>query len=132
MILRMSRTVHIIEDDRSVRDSLETLLDAWGYSTRSYGDAEAFVEASGLDDSGLDDSDLIILDLILPGKDGRSVLRWLDETQRKSPTLLITGTRKQPLAQLRKSHPDLAILTKPLDGPTLRKCLSGLESTQLH
>ncbi len=124
----MSRTVHIIEDDRAVRDSLETLLAAWGYDTKVYGDAEAFVEASSVDDS-----DLIILDLILPGKDGRSVLRWLNETERKSPTLLITGTRKQPLSQLRRSHPDLTILTKPLDGVTLRKCLSGLESSrQLH
>ncbi len=124
----MSRTVHIIEDDRAVRDSLETLLAAWGYDTKAYGDAEAFVEASSVADS-----DLIILDLILPGKDGRSVLRWLNETERKSPTLLITGTRKQPLTQLRRSHPELTILTKPLDGVTLRKCLSGLEaSSQIH
>ena len=43
-----SGTVHIVDDDEAVRDSLQALLEAKKYDTRVYPTAEAFLKQADL------------------------------------------------------------------------------------
>lgn len=79
----------LIEDDRKLAENLKSTLQHEGYSTRVMtngprGEEEAYVE----------DYDLIILDIMLPGKDGLSVLRDLRAQKVDTPVLLLTARNR--------------------------------------
>ena len=58
-------TVHVIDDDRSVRESLAAMLGVAGYRTMLFPDAESFLAAHDERWAGC-----LLVDLRLPGKSG--------------------------------------------------------------
>lgn len=79
----MSRgPVHILDDDPAVLRSLDRLLRAAGYETRTYGNPYALI-ANAEQLSGC-----ILLDIKMPGIDGLEVHRRL---QNAAPVVLMTG-----------------------------------------
>lgn len=76
----------VVDDDTALRDLVEDYLSVSGY----------LVEVAG-DGAGLrallseHDVDLVVLDLMLPGEDGLSLLRWLRE--RHGPPVIIVSAR---------------------------------------
>jgi FixJ family two-component response regulator len=81
------QTVHIVDDDPSVRRSLARLLEARGHRTSLHESAEAFLETFDPRESGC-----AILDLSLPGKDGLQVQSSLAEIADGFPVIFLTGT----------------------------------------
>ena len=80
--------IHVVEDDAGVRElELYTLRTA-GYEAAGFGEPAEFRRA--LQD-GL--PDLVILDVMLPGEDGMSLLRFLrhDARTRRLPVILVTA-----------------------------------------
>ena len=65
--------VIILDDDEAVRDSLEILLQTYGYEVTSFGSARAFLDSGETGEGGC-----LILDLHLPDMSGFDVLRQLD------------------------------------------------------
>lgn len=88
-------TVHIVDDDPAVRDSLRALLVAHGFSTGTFASAEAFLRH--LDGPACGDA-CVLLDLRMPGMDGLALQRMLRERHPRLPVIILTGHGDVPVA----------------------------------
>ena len=78
--------VLVVEDDRSVRESLERALRLEGYQVSTVADG-----VSGFETVGRDQPDAVILDVMLPFLDGLSVCRQLRQRGDRTPVLMLTA-----------------------------------------
>ena len=62
--------IAIVDDDPAVRDSLTTLLEAAGHTTKSFKSGNLFLETEAANWQGC-----VLLDVRMPGKDGLTVLQ---------------------------------------------------------
>lgn len=76
----------LIEDSRSLRDTLQDGLSKMGYGVDAVGDGK-----EGLDYARFKEYDVIVLDLMLPGMDGISVLRELRASGKKTHVLILSA-----------------------------------------
>ncbi len=84
----MSRTILIIDDDRSQREYLEAVISDFGYRTRTAaGGSEAIDLLTG---SHRADIDLVLLDLMMPGIDGMDVLKRVAPDNPNLPIVVLT------------------------------------------
>ena len=81
-----SSLVHIIDDDGSVRDSLDSLLRSVGMQTRTYGDAAAFLSANRPDVPSC-----IVSDIRMPGLGGLDFQNQLAQHRIQIPIIFMTG-----------------------------------------
>ena len=88
-----SGTIHIVDDDEAVRDSLQALLQAKQYTTRTYASAEAFLAEHPSAPEGC-----AIVDVRMPGMDGIALLNRLRERGHMLPVIVVTGHADIPLA----------------------------------
>jgi two-component system nitrogen regulation response regulator NtrX len=82
----MSKRVLIVDDEESVRSSLEKLLAFEKYATFSAPDGETALEAV----TG-ERIDLVLLDIKMPGMDGIEVLQKIKEMRGDLPVVIISG-----------------------------------------
>jgi two-component system response regulator QseB len=78
--------VLLVEDERLIADAVKVSMTRDGYHVDWVADANSAEEA--LITSQFD---LVILDLGLPGRDGLSLLRWLRDTGRNEPVVILTA-----------------------------------------
>jgi len=78
--------VLVVEDDRSVRESLERALRLEGYQVSAVPDG-----VSGFEAVGREQPDAVILDVMLPFLDGLSVCRQLRQRGDRTPILMLTA-----------------------------------------
>jgi len=81
-----AKTVAVVDDDLGMRVSLERLLNAYGYETRAFASAEAF-----LDPGAATDADCLLLDIDLGGMSGIALRHRLIAIGRTVPTIFMTG-----------------------------------------
>jgi DNA-binding NtrC family response regulator len=81
-----STRILVIDDEASIRESLEVLLSLEGYSTGMAGDGE-----EGLRMLEANNFDLVLLDLALPGQSGLELLPQIKERQPELPIIMITA-----------------------------------------
>jgi len=79
----------IIEDEPSIAEVVMLYLNRAGYQTRTATDGDSGMK---LLEKGL--PDLVVLDVMLPGADGFSILRWLRERS-NLPVIFITARREE-------------------------------------
>ncbi|MBC5585535.1 response regulator transcription factor [Eggerthella sp. NSJ-70] len=99
----------IVEDDRLLSNAIaRSLRDAYAVD-------QAFDGEEGLFYAAQDVYDLVVLDVMLPGRDGFSVLEALRARGVRTPVLMLTakGTTADKLRGLRSGADDY--LTKPFD-----------------
>jgi two-component system, LuxR family, response regulator FixJ len=109
-----SNTVHIIDDDEALRDSLTFLLRTVRLDVLSYPSAAAFLEA--LPDANLS---CVITDVRMPGMSGIDLLRNLRERKISVPVIVITGHGDIPLAVEAMKIGAIDFLEKPFDDEVL-------------
>src|SRR5215475_12761775 len=85
-------TVHVIDDDDSVRLMLDSLLRSVRLSVCSYSSTQEFLKASRLDGPGC-----IVLDIRLPGINGLDFQEQLQEMGVSLPVVLMTGHGDIPM-----------------------------------
>lgn len=78
--------VSVVDDDESVRESLQSLLRSVGFAVKVFGSAEEFLNANY---SG--DSDCLILDVRMPGMSGIELHRRLVASGCEVPVIFITA-----------------------------------------
>ena len=78
--------ISIVDDDDSLRNSLNNLLRSLGYRTEGYASAEDF-----LNSNHLDATDCLILDVRMPGMSGLNLQRHLVENNSRVPIVFITS-----------------------------------------
>ncbi len=79
-------TIHLIEDDVSQRDSIESLLVFKGYITQSYSSANDFLKNAPFERPAV-----VIVDIQLPGISGIDLHRILIEKKITIPIIFISG-----------------------------------------
>jgi two-component system nitrogen regulation response regulator NtrX len=82
----MSKRVLIVDDEESIRSSLERLLSYEKFKTFSAGDG-----AAALDLAASERIDVVLLDIKMPGMDGLEVLGKLKEQHPDLPVVIISG-----------------------------------------
>ncbi|GLQ22370.1 DNA-binding response regulator [Algimonas ampicilliniresistens] len=89
----MKPTIHIIDDDEQVRESLGLLLETVGHDVLTYVSGDAHVDAA---------PDLthavLILDVRMPGRDGLETLLHVRTRSKNVPVIMISGHGDVPLA----------------------------------
>ena len=107
-------TVHVIDDDEALRDSLTFLLRTARLDVQSYPSAMAFLEA--LPEAKLS---CVITDVRMPGMSGIDLLRRLRERKISVPVIVITGHGDIPLAVEAMRIGAIDFLEKPFDDEVL-------------
>ena len=107
-------TVHVIDDDEALRDSLTFLLRTARLDVQSYPSATAFLEA--LPEANLS---CVITDVRMPGMSGIDLLRHLRERKISVPVIVITGHGDIPLAVEAMKIGAIDFLEKPFDDEVL-------------
>jgi DNA-binding response OmpR family regulator len=113
----------VVEDEMHLAEGLRFNLEAEGYGVRVVDNGEAALELLQTPQSPID---VVVLDVMLPGKDGFSVMSELRESGQFVPTLMLTA----------RSHPEDILkgfaagaddyLTKPFELTILLARLRGL------
>lgn len=111
-------TVHIVEDDASVADSLRMLLTAHGQPVRVYRDAETFLGA-GVPGK----NDTIIVDLGLPGIDGSQLVRWLTQLREAPKVFVVTGLAEKQIPHDLAGLDEASLIRKPIEPKTVKLLL---------
>ncbi len=118
-------TIHIVDDDNSVRDSLSLLLRFRGFHTREFASAEDFLAAWKPDWRGC-----ILLDLRMTGMDGLALQQKLIEAGSRLPIVFLTGHGDISQARAALKAGAVDFLEKPIDHEALFQSLA--EAMQKH
>jgi FixJ family two-component response regulator len=105
----MERLVAVVDDDISVRESLESLIRSVGMKVRVFASAEEF-----LNSAHPRKADCLVLDVCLPGMSGIELHRRLLALNRTVPVIFITAHASDDRDKLEaRSDWTVAYLTKP-------------------
>ena len=112
-------TVFIIDDDQAVRDSLESLFAAAGYTTESFAGAEAFLATYDPRRPGC-----LLLDMQMPGMGGLGLQKALAERKDSRPIIFLTAHGTVPMTVRALKNGAFDFLEKPADGNALLDLVS--------
>ena len=116
----MTKTsVFVVDDDPSIRRSLERLLRAAGYAVETFASSREFIEHADIGAACC-----VVLDIRMPGPSGLDVLRLLEAGDHHVPVIFITGHADVPSAQQDILARAVTVLTKPFDGEALLSVVS--------
>ena len=82
----MKPLIAVVDDDVSVRESLDSLIRSVGLAVRVFASAEEF-----LDSAQLGETDCLILDVRLPGMSGIELHRLLSGNSCRRPVIFMTS-----------------------------------------
>ena len=106
--------IAVVDDDRSVLESLAMLLASAEYDVRLFESARALLESGGLREI-----DCVISDVGMPVMDGFELARTVRAARPELPIIVITG-RPDLLNRSPLAYPDYyRVFEKPFDGPEL-------------
>ncbi len=112
------QTIHIVDDDEALRDSLIWLLESEGYQAATYASAEDFLAAWTPEMRGC-----ILLDVRMPGMSGLELFDKLVTQHNTLPVAFITGHGDVPMAvgALKKGAVDF--IEKPFNDRDMLKLI---------
>lgn len=100
--------VYVIDDDPSMRNAIEDLLQSVGLGIRVFPSAQEFLDAARPDAPGC-----IVLDVRLPGQSGLDFQRQISGTAMELPIVFITGHGDVPMSVRAMKSGAVEFLTKP-------------------
>ena len=106
--------VYVIDDDAAMRDSLEFLLGAAGFSPVLFDSASQFLQAFPELGFGC-----VVTDIRMPGTDGIELLKLLKTGPTRLPTIVMTGHGDVPLAVEAMKLGAVDFLEKPFEDERL-------------
>jgi RNA polymerase sigma factor (sigma-70 family) len=107
---RAALTVHIVDDDAAVRDSLSLLLSLRGYRTATFASAEHFLDSATPDSRGC-----VVADLRMPGLSGIEMQQAMRERGIAMPVVIITAHGDVATARAAFRADAVDFLEKPFD-----------------
>ena len=119
--------VLVVEDDPSARMGLTELIRAWGYETAGAVDGE-----DAIAQVRVNQPDIVLADLVMPRRDGLSLLRELKDRLDELSFVMITaqGTVDSAVSAMKEGAYDY--LTKPIDPQRLRILLERMVERHDH
>jgi FixJ family two-component response regulator len=101
--------VFVVDDDASLRESVEDLLRSVGLEVKSFGSTEEFLRSRRPDAPGC-----IVLDVRMPGQSGLEFQRTLVNASIHLPIIFISGHGDIPMSVQAMKSGAIGFLTKPL------------------
>lgn len=115
-------TIHVIDDDEAMRDSLAFLLDVNGFAVRVYSSASSFLDALP------EPPACILTDIRMPDMTGLELVRHLRQAGHRHPVIAMTGHGNVALAVEAMKAGVIDFIEKPFTDEALiaalRACLS--------
>jgi FixJ family two-component response regulator len=119
-------TVYIVDDDVSVRESLEALIELTDWEPRAFASAEAFLAHSP--GSG---PSCLVLDVSLPDLNGLDLQALIAQEHAHMPIIFITGYGDIPMSVRAMKAGAAEFLTKPFSDEVLLEAVgSALERSR--
>ncbi len=107
---RIDLPVCIVDDDASIRESVESLLRAEGLRVETYCSAKEFLARPSAEGPGC-----LVLDVELPGLSGLELQRELFRAESDIPIIFLTGHGNIPMSVRAIKAGAFEFLTKPFD-----------------
>ena len=104
-----TRTVHVIDDDDAIRDSVQLFLVNEGLEVKTYASAPEFLAA--LDAAPVEGC--VVTDVRMPGMSGMELLEHLAAHSLSLPVVVVTGHADVPLAVRAMKKGAVDLLEKP-------------------
>jgi FixJ family two-component response regulator len=115
-------TVFLLDDDPAVLKAVGRLLQAAGYTTKTYCSAEAFLSEHDASTPGC-----AVLDLSMPGLNGLDVQEALMRQGVERPVIFLTGHGTIPMSVLAMRAGAIDFLTKPVGNSELMSAIKSAE-----
>ena len=106
--------VFVIDDDRMIREGLQSLIKSVGLRVETFASAQDFLTAKRLDTPAC-----LILDVRMPGLNGLDLQRKLSDAHIHIPIIFITGHGDIPMSVRAMKEGAQEFLTKPVRGQDL-------------
>lgn len=106
--------VFVVDDDISVRESLELLIRSEGWQPETFASAQAF-----LDYPRIHNPNCLVLDVSLPGLTGLDLQRLVADDRTDMPIIFITGHGDVPMSVQAMKAGAVEFLTKPFNDEVL-------------
>ena len=116
----LSPTIHLIDDDAAVRESLALLIGTVGLRVTTWADPQAFL--SGFDREAIG---AIVLDVRMPGISGLTVLDTLVAQGVDQPVIMLTGHGTVDMCRRAFKAGAAEFLEKPVDDELLIEALQN-------
>ena len=110
--------ISIVDDDRSVREAVRSLVRSLGHQAEMFSSAEEF-----LGSERIDDSECIITDLQMTGMTGTDLQRHLIEVGYCKPIILMSARSTEEIGAAAKDSASCRFLRKPFSDDRLMECL---------
>jgi FixJ family two-component response regulator len=118
--------VFVVDDDISVRESLEPLIRCEGWQPETFASAQEF-----LDYPRVDIPNCLVLDVSLPGLNGLDLQSLVSDERTDMPIIFITGHGDVPMTVQAMKAGAVEFLTKPFnDGVLLTAIRTALERSR--
>ena len=117
--MREKLLVAIVDDDKSIRDATDNLLQAAGFSTATFPDAESFLESSRRRAAAC-----VVADMRMPGMSGLEMYHVLLASDKPIPTVLITAYPEDTLRARAREAGVACCLGKPFVPDELLECVN--------
>lgn len=111
-------TVHVVDDDDAVRDSIAVLLESSGYRVRSFESGDAFLAAEIAPGAGC-----VLSDIRMPGLDGLQLQAALNARGFRLPVIFITGHGDVPVAVGAMKAGAVDFIEKPFEEAALLRSI---------
>ncbi|WP_375542171.1 response regulator transcription factor [Paraburkholderia sp. CNPSo 3274] len=106
--------VSIVEDDESVRESIESLIRAMGWEVLTFDSADAFLRSGAVHKTRC-----LISDVTMPGMSGLEMHAQLRSQGNAPPTIFITAYPTAQDESVALANGALAYLEKPVDSSVI-------------
>ena len=113
-------TVHLVDDDDAVRDSLTFLLESYGLEVYAYRSALEFLASASAREPGC-----LLLDLHLPVISGLNLLTMMQQQGVSLPVVFITGRSDKETKEQALGAGAIAFLDKPVREDALMAAIYG-------
>ena len=110
--------IAVVDDDRSIRNAVQNLLNAAGYATSTFGNATSF-----LDSSVRARVACLVTDMRMPGMSGLELHEHLSSTGAGIPTVIITAHPQELTRERALEAGVTCFLTKPFAPDDLLECV---------
>jgi FixJ family two-component response regulator len=116
--MKERQLVAIVDDDKSIRNATQDLLNAAGFSTATFEDAESFLGSANRASTAC-----VVADMRMPGMTGLELHRQLIAMGQGIPTVIITA-HPEELTQAREAG-IRCYLIKPFEPDELLECVKA-------
>lgn len=111
-------SVAVVDDDKSLRNALVSLLQASDYEATGFSSAEDF-----LGSSEADTTDCLITDIDMAGMNGIELNRTMTKRRGSLPVIIMTALQEKSTLDDALASDPVCLLSKPFESERLLECL---------